>query len=141
MSELFPMIQPNTEAVESSGTLPLCRECAWDFALGSPIFRRGEPLVVTGVDAVKVWCWKALLTQRARWPIYSWDYGNEVETLVGHNYSEETKRAEAIRYVREALLVSPYVKEVREVAVSFGSGLLTISAAVETIYGEVRVNV
>ena len=136
---LFPMLQP--EAVAAQDELPLCREAAWDFAEGRPIFRDGAPVLVTGRDAVKVWCWKALLTVRARYEIYSWDFGCEVETLIGQNYSEELKRAEAARYVREALEGNPYVTEVSGVKVDFGDGLLAVSATVHTVYGEVEVGV
>ena len=56
-------------------------EVAWDFEAGRPLFSGGKPLVVTGKDAVQVWIWKALMTARARYDVYSWDYGSEVESL------------------------------------------------------------
>lgn len=139
MMELFPMIQPPQESTEQP--LPLYRETAWDFQREQPIFRGGNPVYVTGAEAVKVWCWKALKTPRTRYPIYSWDYGSELESLIGQNFSGELKRAEAVRYVREALEINPYITEINNIQVEFQSGRLTISAAIQTVYGEVNLHV
>lgn len=138
MSGIFPMIQPEA-ASAAPRRLPLCMEVAWDFEGGKPIFSGGKPLVVTGAEAVKVWIWKALMTARTRYDVYSWDYGSEVESLIGQAFTPAVKRSEGARYVREALLVNPYIRAVRQVDVSFRDGLLTIACEVETIYGEVRV--
>lgn len=136
---LFPSIQPSLQ--QSTGALSLYREAAWDFQAAQPVFKNGNPVYVTGKEAVKVWCWKALLTQRKRYEIYSWDFGCEAESLIGQNFSEEAKQAEAARYVREALEVNPYITRISDLTVGFDDGRLTISAAVYTIYGEVNVNV
>lgn len=61
--------------------------------------------------------------------------------LIGQPCTPAVKRAEAARYVREALLTNPYIRAVRQVDVEFQGDDLTISCAVETIYGEVRVDV
>ncbi|WP_243121556.1 DUF2634 domain-containing protein [Anaerotruncus rubiinfantis] len=139
MTDLFPMIQPQTAEVDTE--LPLYKEAAWDFEKEQPIFRGGNPVIVTGKEAVKVWCWKALLTERTRYEIYSWDFGSEVESLIGQNYSDELKQAEAVRYVREALEINPYVTDISSISVSFADGVLAVSAAINTIYGEVSARV
>nr|WP_243249466.1 DUF2634 domain-containing protein [Anaerotruncus rubiinfantis] len=133
------MIQPQTAEVDTE--LPLYKEAAWDFEKEQPIFRGGNPVIVTGKEAVKVWCWKALLTERTRYEIYSWDFGSEVESLIGQNYSDELKQAEAVRYVREALEINPYVTDISSISVSFADGVLAVSAAINTIYGEVSARV
>lgn len=135
--ELFPIIQPQLQEVNTE--LPLYKEVAWDFTTGKPIFREGSPVFVTGKEALKVWIYKALLTPRTGFAIYTWNFGNEANALVGQNFTAETKRAEAARYVREALLVNPYITKVSEVTVDFAGSKLTINAAVETVYGEVDV--
>lgn len=139
MTELFPSIQPRM--VEIDTEMPLYRETAWDFSAGKPLFRDGNPLVAEGAEAVRVWAWKALVTQRARFRIYTWDFGCELETLIGQNYTEQTKRAEAVRYVQEALAVNPYVTSVTEVNTSFARDKMTIEVTLNTIYGEVKVSV
>lgn len=136
---LFPMIQP--EAVHTVQELALYREVAWDFQKNIPIYKNGTPTIIEGKEAVVVWAWKALHTPRFRYEIYSWEYGNETESLVGQNFSEELKRAEAARYVRECLLINPYITDVTNVSVDFAEGLLTITGTLVTIYGEAIMNV
>ena len=63
MTDLFPIIQPEAEPTVQE-KLPLCREVAWDFARGIPIYAGGRPVEVTGLEAVTVWIWKALKTAR-----------------------------------------------------------------------------
>lgn len=140
MSGIFPIVQP--EAAESeSERLPLCMEVAWDFEEGKPVFSGGKPLVVTGAEAVKVWIWKVLMTARFRHSVYTWDYGNEVESLIGRPFTPAVKQSEAVRYVREALMVNPYIRAVRQADVAFQDDGLTISCEAETVYGEVKVYV
>lgn len=139
MSGIFPIVQP--EAIQSATALPMCREVAWDFERGVPLFSAGRPLVVSGAEAVKVWIWKAIKTARRHHDIYTWDFGCEAEELVGQRFTPEVKESEAVRYVREALAPNPYITNVRQVDVSFSGTQLTICCAVSTIYGEVEVHV
>lgn len=132
---IFPMIQP--QATTSISDLPLYQEVAWDYQKNCPIFRRGEPVIVTGVEALKVWIYKALLTARYRYEIYSKDYGSEFESLIGQAYTPTLKEAEAPRYLRECLIINPYITDIKQIEVSFSDGTLTVSGAAETVYGEV----
>lgn len=140
MTDLFPIIQPEAEPTVQE-QLPLCREVAWDFTQGIPIYAGGRPVEVTGVEAVKVWIWKALKTARFHHDIYTWDYGCEAESLIGKAFTAQVKESEAVRYVREALAPNPYITDVRQVDVSFQGTKLTISCQVSTIYGEAEVAV
>lgn len=136
---LFPIIQPQT--VEVSTELPLYKEVKWDFEKNIPVFKNGSPVIVSGKEAVLVWAWKALRTPRFRYEIYSWDYGNEAESLIGQPFTDELKQSEAARYVRECLLINPYIIDVSNISVSFGDGTLNISCTIETVYGEAELNV
>lgn len=136
---LFPIIQPQiTEAITE---LDLYKEIKWDFESNIPVFKNGSPDKVTGKEAVLVWAFKALNTPRYRHEIYTWDYGNETESLIGQTISEELKQSEAARYVRDCLLVNPYITEVGNIEVSFTNDILSIRCTIETIYGEVEINV
>lgn len=130
---LFPLLQP--QAARAENELPLCREAAWDYERNAPIFRRGEPVIVEGAEAVRVWAWLALHTPRFRHEIFSRAYGCELEGLIGQPYTEALKRAEGARYVRECLEVSPYIKSVDDITVDFADGELDISCALSTVYG------
>ena len=136
---LFPLIEPqSTEAVPKLG---LYKEIKWDFINNVPVFANGAPVIVTGKEAVSVWVWKTLHTPRYRYEIYTWDYGCEMESLIGQPYTDELKQSEATRYIKECLLTNPYIVGVNNVTVIFTEDVLTISCSIETIYGEVEINV
>ncbi len=136
---LFPMIQP--EVQETKNELELYTEVKWDFEKNIPIFLNGSPVIITGNEAVLVWARKALQTQRYRYEIYTWDYGSEVESLIGQPLSGELKESEAIRYVKECLMINPYITDVQDIAVVIEGEKLNIECTIETIYGEVNINV
>lgn len=137
---LFPLIQ-SQQSVAVNRALPLCKEVDWDFQKNIPIYKKGSPSIITGLRAVLVWAWKALHTQRFRHEIYSWDYGCELEALIGRPFTEELKRSEAVRYVRECLMVNPYISEVNQINVDFRDEKLMITCKLKTIYGEVSLDV
>lgn len=136
---IFPMISPPEERA-AAGALPLYREAAWDFEQDTPIFRGGELVVVSGKEALKVWIWRAIRTPRFKYEIYTWAYGSEFESLLGQAYTDAVKTAEAPRYLRECLLINPYIKDVKDISVTFEAGRLTVKGTAVTVYGEVNVN-
>ena len=137
---IFPMISPPEDQGRQTQALPLCREVAWDFENDVPIFRNGVPMEVTEKEALKVWIWRALRTPRFKYEIYTWAYGSEFESLLGQAYNDSVKTAEAPRYLRECLLVNPYIRQVKDISVSFEAARLTVNGTAVTIYGEVNFN-
>lgn len=84
--------------------------------------------IVEGYDAILVWAWLALHTPRYRYYIYSEDYGQEYEDLIGKNYSSELTQSELERMTEECLMENPYItgienfsciKEEEKVKISF----------------------
>lgn len=139
---LFPMIQPEvTGETEDSSDYPMYREVKWDFQNNVPVYKNGNPVIVEGLEAIKVWAWKALHTPRFRYEIYSWDYGNELESLIGQSYSQALKESEAARYVRECLLINPYITDVKNITVNQSGDKISITGTLETIYGEANISV
>lgn len=132
---IFPIIQPQVS--ETQTELKLYKEVKWDYKTNKPVFINGRPVIVSGNDAVLVWAWKALHTQRYRYEIYSWDHGIEIDEIIGQPYTEELKQSEASRYIRECLLVNPYITDVTDITVSFTGEVMNITCTIETIYGEV----
>ena len=51
------------------------------------------------------------------------------------------KESEAARYIRDCLVVNLYITDVQQVSVDFSGSTLSIRCAVQTIYGEVSVDV
>lgn len=133
---IFPMIDPKPVENRDSQALPLYREVAWDFERDIPIFRGGQPVVVMGKEALKVWIWRAIRTPRFKYEIYTWAYGSEFESLLGQAYTDSIKTAEAPRYLRECLLINPYITDVKDISVTFFSAKLTVRGTAVTIYGK-----
>lgn len=136
---LFPMF--STPAQSQMAGLPLYTDVAIDYDTGTPKWESGNPVIVSGLEAVKSWAWRAIATERYRWPIFSWSYGCELESLVGQPYQAETKRSEAVRYVRDALLVSPYITACAVSDVTFDGSTLHMEVEFTTIYGKEEVHV
>ena len=138
---LFPFISNNVEEVKVDNTFPIYKEVAWDFEKNTPILENGDFRIVEGNEAIKVWIYKALLTPRYSYSIYSWDYGSELLDLIGKAYTPALTKEEAKRYIKEALLINPYILEVTVVDTSFNNGLLSADMKIVTIYGESEVTI
>ncbi len=137
---LFPLIKL-PELPGQSGKMPLFREVAWDFKKNVPIWRGGEPVYCTGASAVLVWAWNTLHVEKGLHDIFTREHGLGIrEGLTGRPYTEEVRRSEAVRYVREALMVNPYITAVEAVEVLFHESTLTVNCRIQTIYGEVNVD-
>ena len=140
MSRLFPLIEAPDTGSATADTLPLAREVAWDFTRDQPIWRSGRPVYVTGADAVLVWAWNCIHTERFAHDVFTADYGQDLTKLIGQPYGDEVRQSEAIRKLREALLINPYITAVDQISASFEGSWLHISFNLTTIYGEVSVH-
>lgn len=126
--------------VPNNKPLPLYKEVAWDFKKDIPILENGTFKIIEGNESIKVWCYKAIKTPRFQYDIYSWDYGSEVLSLIGKQYTPSLTQSELKRYIEEALLINPYILEVNVLDTSFKDTLLSANVKVKTIYeGEVEV--
>lgn len=138
MRQLFPFFPGETA---ESAALPLYRDVAMDYELGVPRFSGGEPVVVSGLEAVKSWAWRLIKTARYRWSCFTWDYGCELERLVGQPYRAETRRSEAARYVEEALTVCPYITAATATVEGLEGSTLRISVNMSTVYGKTDLSI
>lgn len=87
-----------------------------------------------------MWIWLCLHTQRFRWPIYSWDYGADLEQYIGQSITEEFLNADCEDEIREALLVNPFITDIEDFEASFDNGRLVISFTVVTKFGNTEVD-
>lgn len=120
--------------------MPEYREIKTDFRTGLPIYRGGAPVTVTGAEAVLTWAYNALRTVRGRFPALSSDYGSDMEKMLGAAYTEDVKRSEAPRYIRECLLINPYIDSVDDLKADFSGASLSITCRLKTKYGEVTMD-
>lgn len=140
MASIFPFIQPQ-KYTETPNDLPLCVDIEWDFKNDKPVFKNGKPAFTSELPAVLSWAVRALKTARFENEIYTWDYGSEVGRLKGEDWDDGAKKAEAERYVRECLTQSPYITGLGDIGADFAAGELKISALIETVYGNARLEV
>ena len=130
---LFPTYIESNAATEQTQENKIPKEYEIDFKTGQLTGR-----IVEGVEAIKVWIWLVLQTPRYRYYIYSWDYGNEFEELIGRGYSEEYINAEAQRMTEDCLLVNEYIESITDFSVGMENDQLTISFTANTIYGTIQ---
>lgn len=141
---LFPFEISETEDIEETieeETLPTYHEIAWDFQNDVPIMVNNTLKIVTEEEAVKVWIYKTLKTNRHKHEIYSDDYGVEIDDIIGQKYSKDFMTAEIERSMKEALLINPYIQSVDVSDIKITNRSVSASLNVSTIYGEVSVSV
>lgn len=130
---LFPTYIEDDETLEPEEETKTPKDYEIDFTTGQLTGR-----IVEGLEAIKVWIWLALKTPRYRHYIYSWDYGNEFEDLIGQGYTEEYIEAEAQRMTEDCLLVNEHIQSITNFSVTMDGDQLTISFTANTIYGEIE---
>ena len=90
-----------------------------------------------GLEAMKQAVLLILNTERFRHEIYSWNYGNEINTALGEDFG--LAQSNVKRFIKEALLQDERITDVDEFA--FGKtarNTLNVSFTVNTIFGEIR---
>ena len=97
--------------------------------------------IVEGLEAVKAWIYLALSTDRYHFQQYSWDYGNELSTLIGTTTDQEYISMEAKRLVEECLYQNSHITEINDFVATIENDKLSMSFTVETDYGEVEISV
>lgn len=130
---LFPTYIESDAITEETQESKIPKEYEIDFKTGQLTGR-----IVEGVEAIKVWIWLVLQTPRYRYYIYSWDYGNEFEELIGRGYSEEYINAEAQRMTEDCLLANEHIESITDFSVGMENDQLTISFTANTIYGTIQ---
>ena len=142
MSGIFPFINGDDGLLEaSSNNLPVYKECAWDFVKDEAIFVDGSPKIVYKNEAIKVWIYKAIKTNRYQHEIYSWDYGCEIESLIGKGFEFGFIKSETQRYIEEALLINPYITKINKIDIEFSKDVLTAYIDLESVYGRLDIYV
>ncbi|AJP11070.1 TPA: DUF2634 domain-containing protein [Clostridioides difficile] len=142
MSTIFPFIGvPEDYILPKTEELPIFREVAWDFEKDEPILEKGDFKIIEKKEALKVWIYKCIKTNRYEHEIYSLEYGTELSELIGQKYTKGLTESEASRFIKEALLINPYILEVNVKSANFNRDILSANVKVSTIYGEVEINV
>lgn len=131
---LFPFLKAPEENPLS--TPKLHKEYELDFANGQLTGK-----VLEGIEAVKVWIYKTLLTKRYKCLIYSWDYGQDLEEIIGRGYEKGLIKSEVERRIKDCLFIHPHIKACTNFTIKLQQDKLHVDFTVNTIYGEVDINV
>lgn len=136
-NELYPFVYDVSDEIEGD-TLPIFKEIAWDFLRDKPLVnpKTKEFEIVEGDEALKVWIYKTIKIARYRYPIFSTDYGTEIEELIGSKYTKGYTESEVKRYVKEALMVNEYIRNVNILASNFKDDELELHLKIDTVYNE-----
>ena len=126
--------------IPNNEPLPLYREIAWDFQNDTPLVVNNEFKIVEMNEAISVWIYHAIKTYRYAFSIYSWDFGCEIDTLLGQNYTAAHTKSEVTRYITEALEINPYILTIEKITVDFDGDVLSVGVRVITVYEELEVN-
>lgn len=135
---IFPFLDSRAEIL-SKKYLPIYKEIAWNFQTDTPIIEEGDFKIIEGIEALRVWIYKAIKTARFQHEIYSWDYGCEITNLIGKGFTKSLIVSEVKRYIEEALMINEYIEEVHSIEVDLIDDRLNVSVGVDTHYGEVQV--
>lgn len=147
MSEDFPFVGSVSESASESTTtdensLPLLTEYAWDFEQDKFLYDgNGNHIIVTGAEALEVWIYKALKTERYEHEAYSWSYGIELKPFIGKVMGIKERYSELRRVIVECLMVNPYIKSIDKVTFHHKGTLVTCEITLTSVYGEVIVDV
>lgn len=97
--------------------------------------------IVSGLEAVEVWVWLALHSERYRYPIFSWKYGAELEQYIGQGYSAEFLEEAVKDDVEACLVINPYIRGIDDFSCKIENDRLVLNFTVKTDYGEVEISV
>ena len=134
-----------SKTTDARKDLPELKEWAWDFVHDT--FRlddKGQYIEVTENEALKVWIYKALKTERYRYEAYrhgihdtSCPYGVELERFIGKRTNDEKNATEIGEYVRDCLEVNPYITRIDSIEItSTKHDKLTFDITLTSIYGQ-----
>lgn len=141
MSAEFPFVGDLT-IQEREQELPVFIEYDWDFEHNTfKLDSLGNRIKVTADDALKVWVYKALMTERNQYLAYSRRYGIELKPFIGDVMSVGERYSELKRVIIECLMVNPYIKSVDSVEFEEVQDKVECFVTLTTIYGGLNINV
>lgn len=146
MADVLPSANSNlADAIASFPTqeteVSIPREYTWDFEKNDFQLKDGKFQVVEGIEALKIWIWKAIKTSRYTYPIYSDNYGQELDKLIGEGLSKSLAESEAKRLTLECLKDNEHILSIRSFSVDKSNDVLSITFTAITDCGEVTIDV
>ena len=132
---MYPFITAQEDSAANS-TIDIPREYGINFETGQLTGK-----IVEGVEAVKVWAWIALQVPRYRYYIYSWNYGQEYEDLIGKGYSKDYINMELKMMTEECLLQNDYITGIENFKCEKTDDKVSLYFKILTTLGDTEVNI
>lgn len=140
MAELFPttgVADATYTDTAASDTTTYGSTVQFDFEKHEFILSpTGKQKIVTGADAWGEWCVKALCTERFKYLVYSSDYGEEIDTLMGQSKPHAVIESEVRRMVKECLMCDPRTASVDEFSFTWIDDGFIFSCKITNTLGE-----
>ncbi len=139
MTSIFPTITDRAYEETSAPERKDTKTCVFDFAAGDFVLEDRRPKMVSGIERIKAWIEKLVRTEADAFAVYNLGegtYGVEFLQWFYGSRDREYIRAELSREIREKMLESPEITDVRDLTVTVDRHACTVAYSVQTIYGE-----
>lgn len=139
-----PFVLGKSTAQDTTQDLPVLQEYGWDFIHDTFTYdTSGKHKIVTENEALKVWIYKALKTERYRYEAYKHgvfddnaEYGVELERFIGKSTNNEESATVIKRYIEDGLIVNPYIKKINSIDITEREGdKIVLTVNLTSVYG------
>ncbi|WP_231967697.1 DUF2634 domain-containing protein [Thermanaeromonas toyohensis] len=114
------------------------RSFKFDFEAGEFVLTpNGKVTETQDVEAWLEWCSKALRTARYKYLVYSRNYGQEYEELIGKGLTRAAIESEIKRITEETLKVDPRTAGVKNFTFTWDNGAVYFTCEVSNVRGEI----
>lgn len=110
------------------------KDIRWDYDNNKPLLSNGNFIIVEGLEAIKVWCWKVLHTERYKHLIYTWDHAIDIEQFTGQTLSDFNK-VEIVKEITDGLMQNKYITSVDNFMLTTNKNKIIIEFNINTEYG------
>lgn len=116
-------------------------EYAYDFENNTLKTKNGIHYYVYGNEAMKIWIYKAMITNRFKHSAYTDRFGTEIYSLIGEVISSKFKEAEIKRYIIEAVMVHPFMVSINKIDMKAYKSGLKVDVYYTTVFDDEIVRV
>lgn len=134
MSILPSFLELVSKGRQGKEVLKVPKEYGIDFSTGQLTGK-----IVEGLEAIRVWVWLCLHTERFRHAIYSNDYGASLEQYFSQSLTDEYISTDCENEISEALLINEYIQSIEDFLAEKEGEQLRISFKVITKFGDLEV--
>lgn len=127
----------DVEVLEQEG---FC-EYAYDFENNTLKTKDGRHYYVYGNEAMKIWIYKAMISNRFKHSAYTDKFGTEIYSLIGEVISSKFKEAEIKRYITEAVMVHPFMVSINKIDIKSHKSGLIVDVYYTTVFDDEIVRV